>query len=68
MRALGRTRSKNLADTDLRLGEMARKAAEFGDPYAMAAFALAALATRSEACCCLASVRARLRWASATGQ
>jgi hypothetical protein len=43
MRALARWRVKDSTDLDRQLGEMARKAAEFGDPYAMAAYALAAL-------------------------
>jgi hypothetical protein len=43
MRALFRWRLKDSADLDRQLGEMARKAAEFGDPYAMAAYAMAAL-------------------------
>jgi hypothetical protein len=43
MRALARWRPKDATDLDRQLGEMARKAAEFGDPYAMAAYALAAM-------------------------
>jgi hypothetical protein len=43
MRALAHLRPKDSSDLDRQLGEMARKAAEFGDPYAMAAYALAAL-------------------------
>jgi hypothetical protein len=42
-RALVRTQPRDAAELDLQLGEMARKAAEYGDPYAMAAYALAAL-------------------------
>ena len=40
---LVRWRLKESADLDRQLGELARKAVEFGDPYAMAAYALAAL-------------------------
>ncbi len=43
MRALAHTRPKGAEDPDLWLGELARKAAEFGDPYAMATYALAAI-------------------------
>ncbi len=43
MWALAQARPKDSADLDRQLGEMARKAAEFSDPYAMAAYALAAL-------------------------
>ncbi|MCC7157564.1 MAG: carboxypeptidase regulatory-like domain-containing protein [Bryobacterales bacterium] len=42
MRALAQAQ-KGDADLDRQLGDMARKAAEFGDPYAMAAYVLAAL-------------------------
>jgi hypothetical protein len=43
MRALARAHPKDAADLDRQLGEMARKAAEFGDPYAIAAYALGAM-------------------------
>jgi hypothetical protein len=43
LRALAHGHPKDAADLELQLGEMARKAALFGDPYAMAEFALAAL-------------------------
>ncbi len=43
MRALAHAQQKDATDLDRQLGEMARKAAEFGDPYAMAAYSMAAL-------------------------
>jgi uncharacterized protein YfaS (alpha-2-macroglobulin family) len=43
VRALAETRSEDSADLDRELGAMARKAAEYGDPYALAAYALAAM-------------------------
>ena len=43
LRAMAHGRPKDVADLDLQLGQMARQAAEFGDPYAMAAYALAAM-------------------------
>ncbi|HEY3739906.1 MAG TPA: MG2 domain-containing protein [Bryobacteraceae bacterium] len=43
LRALAQAPLKNPADLEHQLGEMARHAAEFSDPYAMAAYALAAL-------------------------
>jgi hypothetical protein len=43
MQALAETRSEGSPDLDRQLGEMARKAAEYGDPYALAAYALAAM-------------------------
>jgi uncharacterized protein YfaS (alpha-2-macroglobulin family) len=44
VRALVETRYGDSLDLDRQLGEMARKAAEYGDPYALAAYALAAMA------------------------
>jgi hypothetical protein len=43
LQALADARSAEMRDLDLRLGDMARKAAEYGDPYALAAYALAAM-------------------------
>jgi uncharacterized protein YfaS (alpha-2-macroglobulin family) len=43
LRALLRTDPSDAATVDKELGELARKAAEFGDPYALASFALAAM-------------------------
>jgi len=43
IRALAHAQRQDSADLDRQLGEMARKAAEFSDPYEMAAYALAAL-------------------------
>jgi hypothetical protein len=43
MHALAHTHLKDSTDLDRQLGELARKAAEFGDPYSMAAYALAAM-------------------------
>lgn len=43
MHALAHTHLKDAADLDRELGELARKAAEFTDPYSMAAYALAAM-------------------------
>ena len=43
VRALAQAEGKSTVDLDRKLGEMARRAAEFDDPYATAAFVLAAI-------------------------
>jgi hypothetical protein len=43
MRAVAHAQQQDAADLDRQLGEMACKAAELGDPYAMSAYAMTAL-------------------------